>query len=349
VTFGVDVEAQWDDRREFVNQNGEPFGNATRDQEDHVAGIGPFAQLRGEAGAFAVTLGARYDAVHFRTTDRRPNTNQSGERTVTALSPSAGVTWASGATTVFGNIGTAFQSPTTTELINTPPTPGEPCCPAGFNPDLDPQRATSVELGVRGSPHPRARYEAVVYHMRLRDALVPFQVEGVQGREFFRNAGRTRHQGVELSASLLPHERVLANVAYTHTDVRFREDGTVLNALRGNRMPGVPPHRIFGALTWTAAAFRITGEVDHNAAYPVNDANDAPDNPAATVVSMRASTRLALRGIDIAPFAAINNIFDERYFSSVVINAAGGRYYEPAPTRNVYLGASIALGGWRGQ
>jgi iron complex outermembrane receptor protein len=38
---------------------------------------------------------------------------------------------------------------------------------------------------------------------------------------------------------------------------------------------------------------------------------------------------------------AINNVFDRRYVSSVVINAARGRYYEPAPGRNAYFGLAL--------
>jgi iron complex outermembrane receptor protein len=40
----------------------------------------------------------------------------------------------------------------------------------------------------------------------------------------------------------------------------------------------------------------------------------------------------------IRPYIGINNIFDELYNSNVRINAFGGRYYEPAPDRNIYAG-----------
>jgi iron complex outermembrane receptor protein len=46
----------------------------------------------------------------------------------------------------------------------------------------------------------------------------------------------------------------------------------------------------------------------------------------------------------LAPFIGINNAFNHQYVSSVVINAARGRYYEPAPGRNAYLGISIGAG-----
>jgi iron complex outermembrane receptor protein len=47
----------------------------------------------------------------------------------------------------------------------------------------------------------------------------------------------------------------------------------------------------------------------------------------------------------LSPFAAIANLTDTRYNSSVVVNAAAARYYEPAPRRNYYLGLGIAFGG----
>ena len=52
----------------------------------------------------------------------------------------------------------------------------------------------------------------------------------------------------------------------------------------------------------------------------------------------------AAGGMRLGPFVGINNAFNHQYVSSVVINAARGRYYEPAPGRNVYLGISIGAG-----
>jgi iron complex outermembrane receptor protein len=49
-------------------------------------------------------------------------------------------------------------------------------------------------------------------------------------------------------------------------------------------------------------------------------------------------------GTRLAPFIGINNAFNQPYVSSVVINASRGRFYEPAPGRNVYLGLSVGAG-----
>jgi iron complex outermembrane recepter protein len=345
ITAGADVELQRDDRREFANVDGQPSGLPRRDQEDRVSTVGPFVQLRGDAGALSITAGARYDAVRFDVRDRRGvEPDRSGGRTLDAVSSMLGASYARGRTTVFANIASAFQTPTTTELINSPPATGEPCCPAGFNPHLEPQRARSAELGIRG-PQGLLTYGVAAYHMSVRDALVPFQVPNAEGRDFFRNAARTRHRGVEVDASLRPHPAVVLNGAYTFTDVRFHAAAGA-DQHSGNRLPGIPPHRLHLALTLRAAGAEFTAESDVTAAQFTDDANTVRA-PAVTRLDLRAQTSLRVSGVEIAPFVALNNALDARYFGSVSVNAAAARYFEPAPGRNVYLGSTLRTGAWR--
>ena len=39
-----------------------------------------------------------------------------------------------------------------------------------------------------------------------------------------------------------------------------------------------------------------------------------------------------------------DNLFGERYNSSTITNAWGGRYYEPSPGREIYVGLSVGFG-----
>ena len=47
--------------------------------------------------------------------------------------------------------------------------------------------------------------------------------------------------------------------------------------------------------------------------------------------------------MEIGFSGGINNIFNERYFDNIRLNAFGKRYYEPAPGRNAYLGFQIGI------
>ena len=347
LTGGIDIEAQRDDRLEFANEGGSAVGAPRRDQQDRVASAGPFAQARMLFGRLGVTLGARYDAVHFESIDRRDDVaDESGERTLSAPSLMVGATFDLPHATLFANVASAFQTPTTTELLNAPPATGEPCCPVGFNTELEPQRLISTELGLRGSFAAGWRYEATGYIMNVRDALVQFQVPEAEGRDFFRNAGRTRHRGIELAitAALLPTVSVAG--AYTFTDVRFREDGSADDQFEGNRVPGITPHRVYAAATWSPALARIVAELHHSGRQPADDANSAL-SPGFTLLDLSAQTAVSVGAIDVAPFIALNNLFDRKYFGSLTVNAAAARFYEPAPGFNVTLGASVRTGAWR--
>ena len=47
------------------------------------------------------------------------------------------------------------------------------------------------------------------------------------------------------------------------------------------------------------------------------------------------------RKFKINPYLGVNNLFNKDYSDNIRINAFGGRFYEPAPKRNFYLGISL--------
>jgi iron complex outermembrane receptor protein len=40
-------------------------------------------------------------------------------------------------------------------------------------------------------------------------------------------------------------------------------------------------------------------------------------------------------------FVRVNNLFDRRYAGSVIVGDSNGRYFEPAPGRNWFVGANV--------
>jgi iron complex outermembrane receptor protein len=248
---------------------------------------------------------------------------------------SAGHGWAS--------LTTAFQTPTTTELINAPPAAGEPCCPGGFNTDLEPQRAVGVEAGWRrgGSP----AIEVVAYRTTVTDAPVPFQVESAPGREFYRSAGEVRHRGVEVTAALVRGPWT-ARLAYALGDFVFVDDGLPDADFEGNRLPGAPLHRVEADVSAAVGqGLVLQAEAEHAAGMYADDANDA-SVPAHTLLDLRASWESRIGETLVRPWMAVRNATDARHIGSVVVNGFGGRYYEPAPGRHVEAGLTMAVGGW---
>ena len=59
---------------------------------------------------------------------------------------------------------------------------------------------------------------------------------------------------------------------------------------------------------------------------------------------MRMDLRLGIDYRAVRAFVAVENLLGARYNGSVVPNAFGGRFFEPAPGRTWHLG----VGGWIG-
>lgn len=343
-TVGADIDVQSDDRRRFENDDGAK-GLLILDQTENVWSVGPFLEISAQlAPALYLLGGIRYDRIHFSADDRFTSggdPDDSGERTMDALSPSFGVLLqVAEPAALYANIATSFETPTTTELVNQPSGAG------GFNPDLEPQRTVSIEGGIKGRAGSVGEYQFAAYRARVTDELISFEVEGAEGRLFYRNSGTAIHSGVELGAAVRPLRGALFSMAYTYTNARFDEYAIDDETFDGNKIPGVAPHRLelFGSYD-TPLGWYVAVEAEYQNEMAVNDANTA-FSPDYVVVDFRAGSRgLETGAISLAPFAGVFNLFDEEYNSAVTVNARfGGRFFEPGPPRSFYFGARLRFG-----
>jgi iron complex outermembrane receptor protein len=346
LTAGLDFQRQRDDRKNFGNNAGQPTSARLLDQLEHVTEVGPYVQSALQLTPhLSVTGGLRYDWVNFAVDDRlitNTNPNDSGRRLMNALSGTVGVAVTpSDALTVYGNVGTSFETPTTTELTNRPDSAG------GFNPALRPQQATNYEVGVRGDVARRVTYSVALFDAEVRDELISFPVPAdTNGRVYYRNAGRSRHRGVELSADLALAPGVNLLTAWTYSDFRYASYTLGGRVLDGRALPGIPQHWLHVVLkahpSSTAGVWAELEEA-HSSGYLVSDAANTSTSPWWTT-----NVRLGWSGpsgaVRLSPFVGFNNVFNRAYVGSVVINAAAGRYYEPAPGRNMYVGFALGAG-----
>lgn len=343
-TAGVDADVQLDDRRNHANVEGER-GGLTLDQRERVTNLAAFAQLDAALGPRLTLVGGlRYDWFRFSADDRlvtAGNPDDSGRRVMDALSPSIGASYRLGdPLTLYANIATSFETPTTTELTNRPTGAG------GINPGLEPQDAVSLEIGGRGSAGSWLSYAVALYRADVRNALIPFQVPEVEGRDFFRNAGSAIHRGAELSATVSMTRGARVRAAYSYIDARFEEYSAGGDVYDGNRIPGIAPHRLEMTGSYDSrTGWFVALDGRYVAEMPVDDANEAASS-AYWLADLRGGLeRFRLGTLDVAPFAGISNLFDREYNTSVTVNAFGARYYEPGPGRAVYGGVKVRIGG----
>ena len=331
---GADLQLMRDDRQNFVHSGGIPTSAVFLDQLEKITEIGPFAQVQWSPNdRLLVSTGVRYDWVRFSLDDRYVGDgfDDSGTRTMDALSGNIGASWSFDTRFVpYVNVSTAFETPTTTELVNQPDGSG------GFNPELGPQRAVNYEIGARGQPAPGIGYSVALFLGRVTDAIV--QQAEVGGRAFFRNAGKTHNDGAEVGLTLSPVSALTLSAAYTYARYRFADD-----ALEGNRLPGVPEHfwRL-GLRSMLPAGFYADADHTISTSVAADDANTIIV-PAwgAGVTNLRLGWAGNSGSLRLAPFLGLNNLWDRRYIGSVTLNGIGGRVIEPAPRRVVYFGTEI--------
>ena len=335
LVVGVDLDDQRDLRQRYANNSG-ILGQLTTRQDEDVSARALFMENALDLDPdWTLTLGARFDHMEYEVKNRL-GSDGSGKTDYDQLSPMVGLVYTPGENwSVYGNISTAFDPPAVSELAN-------PEGPTGFNQDLDPQEATNYELGFRGWLWDDWQYELALFHIDVRDEIVPFELAG-SGQSFFQNAGRSTHQGVEAAMRMELMPGLSAGLSYTWSDLVFDEfediDGT---NYAGNTIPGVPEHQAVLDLSWQHENGLFAGwDSLYVGALQANNANTVKTE-AYLVSNLRFGYRAGGESWSIEPFAGIYNLLDEAYNGNIRINASFGRYYEPAPERNWYIGLQAA-------
>jgi iron complex outermembrane receptor protein len=250
------------------------------------------------------------------------------------VSPVAGIVFRFAPTqSLYANISSAFETPTATELGN------HEDGSAGINPDLNHQRSTTIETGAKGWLTSVVRYDAALFDTRVRDELVPFEIPQSNGRRFFRNAGRTSRRGAEASVDITAGPVAIMS-AYTYSHFRFARYSAGGVDYSGNEIPGIPSHRLQSAARVALHSAFVVLETETASRTFVDDANTSRA-PGYSVANARAGWSPSLLPARLSVTVGAQNIFDRVYASSIAVNAARGKYYEPASRRNFFVGVSV--------
>src|SRR5690606_7286979 len=141
-------------------------GELLTDQQEHISTTGLFSRLSLLTEKWLFSLGGRFDAYTFRVDDRLADA-QSGSVSFNRFSPSAGIIhYLSSTVHLYGNISTAFQTPTANELGNTP-------SGNGFNRELRPETLLGLETGLRFF-FSHLSIEAAGFTFTTRNQIIPY-------------------------------------------------------------------------------------------------------------------------------------------------------------------------------
>lgn len=215
--------------------------------------------------------------------------------------------------------------------------------------DLAPEKGWNTEFGLKGFLiRHKLQFDIAYYHFQLKDAIV--RRNNAAGAEYFVNAGGYLQQGVETSiqyqlikdaSKTISGLKIRTSYSYQPYHFTNYQQGSVNYS--GNAVTGVPANIWVSGIDmnfknhWT-----LHGSVNAVAPIPLTDANDVFAS-AYQLVQTKLDYQLTMHRSVIRLFAGIDNLLDQKYSLGNDINAAGKRYYNPAPGRNFYAGFNIQI------
>ena len=335
ITGGFEQEMMRERRRGFINNFGD-LGALKRDEDNRVESTNLFAQADWRYTERAsATLGLRRTLVKFDSRDHYifgANPDDSGGAAFSNTSPVAGLAFrVAPEMSLYASAGRGFETPTFTELAY-------PKLGTGLNFALKPSLSTNAEIGLKGRIGDDQKITLARFETSTRDEIVVDTAAG--GRTIFKNAGRTRRSGWEASWQAVLPANFDMRAAYTVIDARYAEAFTSGAAAAivpaGNRLPGVPRTSFYAELQWHhfASGFSAALEARHNSSVYVDDQNS--DAAAAyTIANLRLGFEQKAREWRITETLRIDNLTNRSYIGSVIVADGNGRFFEPAPRRNL--------------
>ena len=314
-------------------ENSDFFAQATARVSDHVS----------------VVAGLRYSTVRFSSDDDfLGDGNGSGATSFSAASPVLGLTYhASDSLNLYANYGKGFESPTLAEVAYSGA--GVPA----FNTSVNASSSQHYEVGAKWAPSPRSRLDFALFQIESKDEIVVASSTG--GNSTFKNAPGTLRTGWELAGSTLLTPHVRAMVAASMVDATFSKTFTsgTTTVASGNKIPGIPQSFLFSELLWSSQKMDNSKKASALGSHAgiefiqagrliANDVNTASANGYATF-NMKASHSWAMDSGSLTTYARIDNLTDQRYVGSVIVNQASSQFYEPAPGKNWTLGLRLVL------
>ncbi len=239
---------------------------------------------------------------------------------------------------VYATITKGFSPPTISELL---PSTGV------ISTFLEAESGTNYEIGAKWASR-GFQIELNGYYFRLNDALVGRKDSS--NADFFVNAGNTKQKGIELSSSYFKgfsptsvFRTLMTSLAYTLSNYRFGSYRKETTEFGGKRLPGVPENTIS-----ILADLQLRNGIYLNSTFYfaskifMNDANTISADDY-SLLGIRLGYKLLSKKARLNFYVGSDNLMNQTYSLGNDINAAGGRYYNPAALRNYYGGIAWEL------
>ncbi|MCI4448269.1 TonB-dependent receptor [Klebsiella variicola] len=347
LTAGLDYENMSERRKgyeNFVMVNGAPQygeqGALRRNERNLMWNVDPYLQTQWQlTDKLSLDAGVRYSSVWFDSNDyyiTPGNGDDSGDASYHKWLPAGSLKYAlTDAWNVYLSAGRGFETPTINELSYRSDNQ------SGLNFGLKPSTNDTVEIGSK-TRLGNGLLTAALFQTNTDNEIVVDSSSG--GRTSYKNAGKTRRQGMELGLDQQFGESWRLKAAWTWLDATYRTNVCDDASCNGNRIPGIARNMGYASFGYQLEQGWYAGsDIRYMSDIMANDENTAKA-PSWTVVGLTTGYKWSYGRMDMDLFGRVDNLFDREYVGSVIVNESNGRYYEPAPGRNYGIGLNLA---WR--
>jgi outer membrane receptor protein involved in Fe transport len=320
---------------------------------------------------WTLTLSGRYNLARISIADQTGDAPKlNGDHRFSRFNPAIGVNYnPTSKLTIYASYSEGMRTPTPVEL--TCADPDAPCqLPNNFiaDPALKKVVSRTLEFGARGKFGTESQWSAALYRTDLDDDIQFISSNGVATNAgYFQNVGKTRRQGLELSASTR-FGALGVSAHYSFIDAAFQspfaesspnnsaaDANGVIQVKPGKQIPGIPRHSFKLRLDydmnekWSVGANGVL----NSAIFARGDENNSDKQGKVSgygVINLDTRYKISR---DLEFFARVNNLLDKRYANFGILgrnyfNGPGHAYDAANPAIEQFRGYGAPRGIWAG-
>ncbi len=322
--IGTLIQDQKDDRKRFENNEGEK-GVKVMDQMESFRSYGAFILASYNKPKYSIQAGFRYDGHEISMDDNIGIDQQyiDYSKSLNALSPNLGLIFkALKNGEIYINYGHAYETPSLSELSSNP-------FGSGFNEELSPMISKGADVGFRKSLE-EISYNLTAFYIDTEDEIVSYEIWGMN---YYRNLGTSKRYGIELEGSYSLNKLNTFNASYTQANYEFT------NQLIDGQLPGVPKSNFSVEWIYNKDTFYAKFDLKYAHSLFADDMNQVKV-PSFFLSNLALKNTFRIKDLEITAGLQIRNLFDEKYFDNIRLNAFGNRFYEPASLRSYLFSLS---------
>lgn len=329
VVLGAEYQYTRSYIHDWGNTNGGPDTTQANDKLQAYQFL-PYAQAEWKHDNWLLLMGTSINTFTYHYTPIYPQANEQTINLHPQLLPRLSIQYAliPGNLTVYATTSRGYSPPTIAEIF-----PGT----SYFYNNLQPEEGWNYELGIKsyllGN---RLQTTLALYEFRLQHTITPRYDSA--GHAYYVNAGNTNQEGLEVQETFWIGKAARIFASYALQDYHFTSytEGAVSYA--GHPLTGVPRNVLVIGGDVKVKNFYANVTNTYTDKLPLNDASTAW---AGSYDLLQAKIGWEKKGFNI--YLGVDNALNQLYSLGNDLNAAGARYFNTAPGRNVFAGCSMRI------